>query len=89
MEQGDIKTIIKGLTKARRNMIRHGGSGYGDCDCTMDGPGRRMLYALVESGLFRPTNKMNHPEDRHTSASYVLTKMGRQVRDALIALEAK
>lgn len=82
----DVERIARGLTKARRNMMRHGDIGYGDCDNSMDGPGRRMLYALVGMGMFRPTNMLT---DRNASASYLPTALGRAVRRTIIDEDLK
>lgn len=82
----EVERIARGLTKARRNMMRHCELGYGDCDNCMDGPGRRMLYALKEMGLFRNTSLL---EDRHSSASYLPTALGSAVRRMIIDKDLK
>ncbi len=77
----DVERIARSLTSARRNMMRHSDLGYGDCDHSMDGPGRRMMYALADMGLLR---RVNFLKDPHSSASYVTTRLGAEVRRMII-----
>lgn len=81
--QEDVDAIIRRLTPARRNMIVNGDLGYGDCNHTMDGPGRRMLYALIDLGLFQSPDRLK----THTSASYVLSDLGWAARRRLKDME--
>lgn len=84
-DPADVERVARGLTKARRNMMRNCQLGYIDDD-GMDGPGRRMMYALIEMGLLRGVRPL---EDRHTQASYIATALGRDVRTMIIAKDLK
>lgn len=85
-DPADVERVARGLTKARRNMMRYSDLGYGDCDHSMDGPGRRMMYALIDMGLLRSVRRL---EDRPTSASYITTALGTAVRRMIIDKDLK
>jgi len=85
-DPADVERVARGLTKARRNMMRHSRDGYGDCDYSMDGPGRRMMYALIEMGLLRSVRAL---EDKNVKASYIPTVLGTAVRLMIVEKDLK
>lgn len=80
-----VEGVVRGLTKARRNMMKNSDLGYHD-DADLDPSGRRMMYALIGLGLLRTRDPRS---DRQSCASYVTTRLGTAVRQAIVDEDAR
>lgn len=68
--------IAERLTKAQRRCVEQGNIGYNNDD-TMDTSGRRMIYRLIDQGLFETKTGMKGPD-------FYLTPLGAEVRRAIL-----